>query len=1306
MATIALQVAGTAIGSFLGGPFGAAIGSAIGGTVGSIIDRSLLGGGTRVIEGPRLSDLSGISASEGAAIPRAFGRVRLGGQVIWATEFEEVQTIERTGSSGGKSLGGGGGGGETRTIRYSYFANVAIGICEGPVAFIRRIWADGEELDLAGLTFRLYTGSETQAADPLIVAKQESAEIPAYRGLAYVVFERLPLEGYGNRLPQFSFEVVRPAPGLPNMLEAINIIPGSTEFGYSAVEVREEFGFGASGPINRAQLTHSSDWQASLDQLQALAPNLKRATLISAWFGDDLRAAHCTLRPKVEKVGKATSGATWLAAGLGRESALPVSDTNGRPNYGGSPADQSVIDALRDLKARGLQVALHPFILMDIPATNTLPDPYSGNSGQAAFPWRGRITCDPAPGRAGSPEGSAGIASQIAPLVGTASAAHFALSGDTVIYSGPEEWTFRRMVLHHAMLAKAAGGVETFILSSELVGLTHLSAGGGTYPFVQAIVSLIGEIRSILGPGTTITYAADWTEYGAQARNGGQELRFPLDPVWGHPEIGAIGIDYYAPLSDWRPGRDHLDAQIAHGPADASYLGARIASGEAFDWYYPDAAARAAQIRAPITDGAYGKPWVFRQKDLAGWWNGPHVERSGGVELGAPTAYPGPVKPIYLTEIGCPAVDKGANQPNVFPDPKSAEDAIPHFSTGARNDLVQRRTLEALIAWFDPSAPGFEPAHNPVSTINGIRMVAPGFIAPWAWDARPFPAFPRLGSLWSDGANWQRGHWLNGRLEAVPIAELIGMIAADFGLPAPVMDAVDGIADGYVIDRPMSARAALEPIVALHGLTARTSGEDVVVTGRPAALVAELDEAHLVEMRGEAIVEITRRQESELPRRLVLQYTDTDRDFRRAVVQAEKSDAVSVRELGEAAAIHLPVSAALGLAETRLHDLWVARETFRFALARSAPAIEPGDHVLLPTRGGPRGVLITKVTDRGIRDVEARAYEPLLGDEVPLIDEIPGEPALPLLPGAALARIIELPLPRSGGLIAAFARAEPWRGPYSVSRIEGGSISTIAAIPGPARIGQTLNALGPGPLWRWDLAASLEITLEGGALTSLEDAAVLSGGNALALIDPAGEIEIVLARNAELIGSRQYRLSGLLRGNGTSEKAASMALAAGAEVVILDQSLVDLGIGSEAIGQALTFAVLPAGRAIGDVTQVNIGITPVGSALRPLAPVHARARRIVGGVRLSFIRRTRSGGDAFDLFEVPLGEQREEYWLEILDGSSVIRSATLPTTEFIYSGADELADFGAVQTSLAIRVRQVSTEVGPGDALAASVPIV
>ncbi|GJD95723.1 hypothetical protein OCOJLMKI_2937 [Methylobacterium iners] len=272
MATLILQTAGSVVGTALGGPIGGAIGGVLGAAAGGGIDGALFGSraGPRFVEGPRLSEVAGLTSTEGDPIPRVYGRARIGGTLIWATRpLETANTsVER---ASGSAKGGGGGQRNVRTT-YAYFANLAIGLCEGEIAFVRRIWADGRELDLTTIAWRLHRGGPDQAPDPLIVAKEGADAAPAYRGLAYIVFEGLALEPYGSRVPQFAFEVIRPVDGLAGMIRAVCLIPGSTEFGLDPVPVTEDAGFGATKPANRFQLQAATDVVASLDALQALCP--------------------------------------------------------------------------------------------------------------------------------------------------------------------------------------------------------------------------------------------------------------------------------------------------------------------------------------------------------------------------------------------------------------------------------------------------------------------------------------------------------------------------------------------------------------------------------------------------------------------------------------------------------------------------------------------------------------------------------------------------------------------------------------------------------------------------------------------------------------------------------------------------------------------------------------------------------------------------------------------------------------------------------------------------------------------------
>ncbi|HEY1586048.1 MAG TPA: glycoside hydrolase TIM-barrel-like domain-containing protein, partial [Polyangia bacterium] len=507
------------------------------------------------------------------------------------------------------------------TTTYSYFANLAVGLCEGPIGAVQRVWADGQPLDLSGLTMRSYTGDESQTADPLIVAKD--GDVPAYRGLAYVVFERLPLENFGNRIPQLSFEVLRPVGRLERMIKAVTLIPGSTEFGYEPATVVQTLGPGQSTPENRHVTTTASDVLAALDDLQAVAPHIERVAIVVSWFGSDLRAGACRVLPKVDSAIKQTFGATWAVAGLDRTSAQVVSQVDGRPAYGGTPSDQSVKDLIAELKARGLKVTLYPFLMMDIAAGNALADPLTGAATQPAYPWRGRITCDPAPGQAGSPDGTSAAATQV----------------NAFFSGGGDDWNYRSMILHYASLAAEAGGVDAFLIGSELKALTRLRSASGVYPAVDALVSLAAEAKAIVGAGTLVTYGADWTEYGTHVVDAAAgEVRFPLDKLWASSAIDVIGIDYYAPLADWRDTGTQRDTALTDSPYRLDYLAGNLAGGEAYDWYYADAAARDAQTRTPIADGL-GKPWLFRQKDIWNFWSQHHYERVAGAELGSPTAW-------------------------------------------------------------------------------------------------------------------------------------------------------------------------------------------------------------------------------------------------------------------------------------------------------------------------------------------------------------------------------------------------------------------------------------------------------------------------------------------------------------------------------------------------------------------------------------------------------------------------------------------------------------------------------------------
>jgi len=1289
MATLVLQTVGSTVGGAIAGPIGAAIGRFAGGLGGAFIDAALAPRGAPNYRiGPQLRSMDGIASTEGAAIPRLFGRARLGGEMIWATRFLEqtnvsVDNSAQTGASGGKGITP--KAGARVNVSYSYFANIAIGLCEGPIAFVRRIFADGVELDMTTLTIRIYHGTADQPPDPLIVAKEGAENAPAYRDLAYIVFELLPLANFGNRIPQFTFEVVKPVAGLGAMINAIDLIPGATEAGYQPSLLLNFSWPGQSAAENRHQFTAPTDWSASLDALQALCPNLKNVALVVAWFGDDLRAGRCTISPRVDARFKTIGefdyiigGAwppDWSVAGLTRATAPLASQIDGRSAFGGTPSDASVAGAIADLKARGLAVTFYPFVMMDIPPDNALTDPHSGAAPQPAFPWRGRITCEIAPGRDGTSDATAAAANEVAAFFSQ----------------------YRGFILHYANMCRDAGGVDAFLIGSELVGVTRLRSAPGVYPAAAALTQLAHDAKAILGAATKISYAADWTEYGAHVPQDG-EARFPLDPLWASADVDFIGVDVYWPVSDWRDGDAHLDAANWDSAVDLDYLRARMTSGEAYDWYYADDAARIAQRRTPITDGT-GKPWMFRQKDVLSFWSQPHVERANGVELSAPTAFVPMSKPIWIVETGCPAVDRGANAPNAFPSAQSSEGRLPWFSRGGRDDLAQARFIEAMLTHFDPAQ---NASANPVSPLYGGPMIDPARIYLWCWDARPFPAFPTQSDVWADAADWETGHWLNGRLEGPPLDRLVTALAAATQAPALTIERpkIDGLVDGYVLDRLMSPREAIDPLASMFGFDAIASSgrlRFVARRGKPAYVVTQDD---LAPNREGGLATFTRAQESELPHEIALSFTDSELNYQTGTVASRRLEGYSARQSETQAAVMTHRANAQLIADIWLQDLWAARESASFSVRPNLMFLEAGDLLRLDDPGGGRLFQIQRITDGATREISARAVDPAVYDaSAPTFARpamaspaILGPPRVVIL-DLALARVDPPPL----SFIAAWAN--PWPSTLAIWRREAAGFAFLASLDMRAVIGATLDPLPPGATGRFDNGASLRVQIGSGQLSSVDDAAALAGQTAMAIQGADGAWEIFAFARAELVAAGVYRLSRLLRGLGGEDFLCARGAPTGSTVVLLDNAIIALARNISEIGVTQEYRVGPADRNYAEPVFAQPSVAATAKALKPYAPTRAKARRSAEGVAIDFIRRGRIDSDAWEGVEIPLGEDSEAYEIDISLPGGALRTLKTATPGALYPAAMEVADFGAAQTMLSVAIYQMSARVGRGFAL-------
>jgi hypothetical protein len=813
---------------------------------------------------------------------------------------------------------------------------------------------------------------------------------------------------------------------------------------------------------------------------------------------------------------------------------------------------------------------------------------------------------------------------------------------------------------------------------------------------VAGLKTLAADVRAILGAAPALSYAADWSEYfGHQPADGSGDVHFHLDPLWADGNVDFIGIDVYHPLTDWRDEPAHLDALTGRSPTIRLICAAISAAARALTGTTPTAEARAAQIRTPISDGAAGKPWVFRYKDLEAWWSNLHYDRFGGVESAAPTAWQPRSKPIWFTELGCPAVDKGGNQPNVFFDPKSAQSALPFFSSGSRDDLAQRCYLEAFQRFFDPGHPGFD-GSNPVSPVYGGRMVAPEHLHLWAWDARPYPYFPERADLWSDGANWERGHWLNGRLGALTLKALIEAVLADHDFGEHQVADVDGLLEGYLVDGVLSARGTLEPLLRAFRVDAADAGEHILFRGRNRPADVTLAPEQVVDAPGEPLVTRKRAQETELASELVLRTIDAGGEYRVSASSVRRLAGDSRRTTTIDLPAILDFADAERLCSAVLRDMWTGRESAALTLPPSSLGVEPGDILALSHAGRPEMLLAERIEDGRIHEGQGRTLHLRRVDNAMRLAPRRTLPRRPPRPapswGPPEVRVIDFAPPdgveQHAPRLAVFA--DPWPGSVAVYRgAAGGGFRLVANVRSPAVMGALTAPLAAGPLGRFDRANSLEVTLFGGALASLPEIDVLAGGNAAAIRMQNGAWEVLQFAQAELTGAARYRLTKLLRGQCGTEDAMRSGAVAWNDFVLLDKAVTVLPVALDALGLSLRYRFGPAEDDHAAPSFAELPVTAEGAGLRPFAPVHLRARRVSGSqdVQLTWVRRTRWGGVGWAMADAPLNEASEAYRLDIMQGPVLRRRVTLASPSYNYHAGLQIADLGGL-TPFTVRISQ------------------
>lgn len=554
---------------------------------------------------------------------------------------------------------------------------------------------------------------------------------------------------------------------------------------------------------------------------------------------------------------------------------------------------------------------------------------------------------------------------------------------------------------------------------------------------------------------------------------------------------------------------------------------------------------------------------------------------------------------------------------------------------------------------------------------------------------------------------------------AVSLAQIVTDVCNECGLSDSDIDVADlttRYVHGYARTRPMTGRGCIEPLRMVGFFDCVESGAVLKWPTRGKAAVATIDADELGAHEGEdAPPAVTTKKLSalELPRAIRVHYMAPSRDYEPGEQISPvrlTTDAVNDSDVDLVAA--LDDDQAAQIAEVIWADAWRARWTHEISVDRYWSELEPADAVLVPVDGRNERLRIATMTTS---DLILRRAELVRDDDGAYESTAVAEPPLRQpnrLTTFASTELLMLDLPalreadNDAGIYAAAARSgigSVWSGAGIYRSADGGgSWAHVGTVANTATTGRINTALPAGITGTWDYANAIDVVIRAGAtLESRTREAVLLGANTAA-IGVHGRWELVQFVNAEEISANRWRLTTLLRGRrgtehlvGTSEVNDLFVLVSGPGIVRLPLSTAQ--IGAEMTYRAVTHGSTP-GSALSQLFTGN------GMALETFSPVYVRGERDSSeDVTITWIRRDRLHQTMRSGVELPNSEDSESYSIDILDGSSVVRTLTSSTPSVVYTAADQTTDFGAPVPEVTVHIYQLSAIVGRGTPAEATV---
>ena len=540
----------------------------------------------------------------------------------------------------------------------------------------------------------------------------------------------------------------------------------------------------------------------------------------------------------------------------------------------------------------------------------------------------------------------------------------------------------------------------------------------------------------------------------------------------------------------------------------------------------------------------------------------------------------------------------------------------------------------------------------------------------------------------------------------ISLADVVGDLSQLAGLQLSDLNASDLEAievHGFVIARQATVRSSLELLMQAYKFDSVESEGLIkfVPLGADPIETFELDDFVLSESGEEAsaYLPLSRADELEMPRSVTIKFSNPLSDYQTGAQTATRQVTFAQNDTTVEFAMAFTDAEAKAVADAALYSAWAARITTSWTSAFKFAHVEPTDVVMVDgnlIRITKRTTHANQITFEGSFETgQVMIHSPVAATPLPAGQSIN-------VPGSTFWSLLDIPAlvdfeADAGWYAAATGYNDAWPGAVIFkSSDEGGTYINAALLTAATPMGAVAESLGSFTPNLFDEFHVLTVRVLAGELYSATESAVFNGAN-MALVGD----EVLQFKSAELIAANTYALTGFLRGRlGTSTE----GHLAGERFVLLDRSTMVRLSGTVAeLNQARLYKGITLGRSLD--TSAAQSLTNTGQALKPLAGVQLGGGRDASdNLTINWVRRTRLDAGWQDYVDAPLAESTEAYEIDIYDSGFTVVKRTISVTSSTatYTAAQQVTDFGSTQSSVAMRIYQLSATVGRGNALEGS----